>query len=257
MWHNAVSQRGGHSICNLPLCTARPGAIASVWAAVTRGRGDASEAERGSREHAEPAPRHGRPGSHAHLHVHRCAWRGRQDTFQLTFTPPHLPPLTHLLTNILQPVRTAPILMLTHLTNTQTHFLHIVLTARRRKRCSFYFDWQNEMNIMSDIFVVCNECQKEYVRNSPKRICVLLIRDAVCLNWLATFFVFPPQGRREGVLVCQSTQTPQLPIASLLLLPWSVSRFFLTGRTATSTIDIYTTGQKLYLFIFIYIYIFE
>lgn len=140
VWHNAVSEWGGHSICNLPLCTARPGATASVWAAVTHGRRDAGEAERGSCEHAEPASRHGRPGSHAHLHVHRCAWRGRQDTFQLIF----IPLLTHLLIHMPQPDRKAPTLILTHLTNTQHTY-----TLPSQKQCSFIIlvDKWDQLNV--------------------------------------------------------------------------------------------------------------
>ncbi len=83
MLYDAVCQWGGHTVHHLPLHSARSGAVASVWAVVTHGRRDASQAERWTCEHAQSTPCHGCPGSHAHLHVHRCGWRGRQDTFQL------------------------------------------------------------------------------------------------------------------------------------------------------------------------------
>lgn len=173
VWRNALSQRGGYSTCNLPLCSARPGAIAFVWAAVTHGRGDASEAERGSGEHAKPAPCHGRPGSHAHLHVHRCAWRGRQDTFQLTFTPS----LTHLLINIPQQNRIAPTLVLTHLTNTQRTYTlasHGPYGQEKKTVRSFIIFYRSEISVgplllyvmnfhIKDAFVCCSS---EYLKEA-------------------------------------------------------------------------------------------
>lgn len=71
LWCDGVSQRGLHSLHHLSLCSARTGAPPAVGAAVPRRWRSSGQAQRGSSQHAVTSPSYGRPGPHAHLHVHR------------------------------------------------------------------------------------------------------------------------------------------------------------------------------------------
>lgn len=71
VWGDAVWKRGGHPVRRLPLCPAGLGAPPALRAALPAGRRVPGQAERGPGERAQPAPRYGGPGPHAHLHVHR------------------------------------------------------------------------------------------------------------------------------------------------------------------------------------------
>lgn len=71
LWCDGVSQRGLHSLHHLSLRSARTGAPPAVGAAVPRRCRSFGQAQRGSSQHAVTSPSHGRPGPHAHLHVHR------------------------------------------------------------------------------------------------------------------------------------------------------------------------------------------